>query len=556
MINSGGTMARTSKTVPDQGGQVSQSETLPQTSSRKKNSSLNIDVASSLKIEDLARIRKQYKVPNTVVLRLPEPNERPDQACSNPAEICVYEGFFKAGMRMGVPRLVSQFASYYQICPSQFSPNSWNFLIAVQALGEIHQFEAGVAQVLLHYYLKKVDGSKLLYFFHLRNNKQVIVSEARLCEPTGWSEKFLFMGVEQDVTFPTVWAPLVKEKLTKLNKHDGGGLIALNDLLSIDLSDRNSVRLTSESNLAGTTIWGAKALELPRGDDLLEETDQEALALVIEGSVLDCDLLGAYKANLAESEALSQVLGEYESANPLESDSFVEDLGSRKRARTESIHPLPHFEFLEGYPQLEPLKGYSGTNSTSALEGDHNQTIRELESRLFLQDFKRLDESGPQAILDDTMTSLLKEMAAVSWAKHRLVTLETLNDQHKKEITSLREQLLQKNEKDRERDQTITELRNQLAQKSRNLEDVESKLASRNKNLQSFLKAKQRTVELRAAITMAYQLHEDVRMDRHHLWDYERVKSAYIGMKKYNSQETEVQENTSSSALGSQNVRG
>lgn len=165
-------------------------------------------VASSLKIDDLDRIRKQYDVPETVVLRLPKPNERPDQACSNGAEICVYEGFFKAGMRMGVPRLVSQFASRYQICPSQFSPNSWNLLIAVQALGEIHQIEVGVAQVLEHYYLKTVEGSKLLYFFHLRNKKKAIVSEIKPCEPSGWSQKFLFMGVEQDVTFPTVWAEL------------------------------------------------------------------------------------------------------------------------------------------------------------------------------------------------------------------------------------------------------------------------------------------------------------------------------------------------------------
>ncbi|KAL0802464.1 hypothetical protein Bca101_057640 [Brassica carinata] len=100
---------------------------------------------SRVRGEDLVEIRMRYVITSTVGIRNPSEFERAPDGGVN--EVAIYEAYLEAGMRNGVPSLVSEVSSYFGFGPSQLTPLSWRTLMAIQVLGELRGFHIGVHEV-------------------------------------------------------------------------------------------------------------------------------------------------------------------------------------------------------------------------------------------------------------------------------------------------------------------------------------------------------------------------------------------------------------------------
>ena len=72
--------------------------------------------------EDIDRIRRRYQIPDNVVLRIPDADER---ACCPKYEgdVAFYEADLRAGLRFPIQPFVRELIDYLSLAPGQINPN-------------------------------------------------------------------------------------------------------------------------------------------------------------------------------------------------------------------------------------------------------------------------------------------------------------------------------------------------------------------------------------------------------------------------------------------------
>ena len=79
---------------------------------------------SKIRQDDIDRIRRRYQIPDDVVLRIPDPDER---ACCPKYEgdVAFYEADLRAGLRFPVQPFVRELLDFLSLAPGQVNSNGW-----------------------------------------------------------------------------------------------------------------------------------------------------------------------------------------------------------------------------------------------------------------------------------------------------------------------------------------------------------------------------------------------------------------------------------------------
>jgi hypothetical protein len=91
---------------------------------------------SKVEYEDgLKKYRDRYPIPNDVVLRIPDPNEK---VCSSSYDdVAFYEADFNAGLRFPMQPLMKELLDHLHLAPAQLALNAWRTMISCIVLWQI-----------------------------------------------------------------------------------------------------------------------------------------------------------------------------------------------------------------------------------------------------------------------------------------------------------------------------------------------------------------------------------------------------------------------------------
>ena len=128
------------------------------------------DYPSKLREADLGRLNTEYRIPDSVDLILPGPEER---ACyPRPGCVAISEAILRAGLRLPIHPFFRLVLRSYGLAPTQLNPNSWSQMVGSWMLWK--EASLGVEMplsVFQSFYLPKVtargirpgDGITLLH---------------------------------------------------------------------------------------------------------------------------------------------------------------------------------------------------------------------------------------------------------------------------------------------------------------------------------------------------------------------------------------------------------
>uniref|UniRef100_A0A2N9IFN3 Transposase (putative) gypsy type domain-containing protein n=1 Tax=Fagus sylvatica TaxID=28930 RepID=A0A2N9IFN3_FAGSY len=91
---------------------------------------------SSVTQDDIDRIRRRYQIPDDVVLRIPDSDER---ACCPKyvGDVAFYEADLKAGLRFPMQPFVRELLDFLGLAPGQVNPNGWRTIIACMVMWRV-----------------------------------------------------------------------------------------------------------------------------------------------------------------------------------------------------------------------------------------------------------------------------------------------------------------------------------------------------------------------------------------------------------------------------------
>ncbi len=92
---------------------------------------------SKNKQEDIDRIRRRYQIPDDVVLRILDPDER---ACCPKYEgdVAFYEADLRAGLRFPIQPFVRELLDFLSLAPGQVNPNDWRTIISCMVIWRVN----------------------------------------------------------------------------------------------------------------------------------------------------------------------------------------------------------------------------------------------------------------------------------------------------------------------------------------------------------------------------------------------------------------------------------
>uniref|UniRef100_A0A2N9GTT6 Transposase (putative) gypsy type domain-containing protein n=1 Tax=Fagus sylvatica TaxID=28930 RepID=A0A2N9GTT6_FAGSY len=91
---------------------------------------------SKIRQDDIDRIRRRYQIPDDVVLRIPDPDER---ACCPKYEgdVAFYEADLRAGLRFPIQPFVRELLDFFSLAPGQVNPNGWRTIISCMVMWRV-----------------------------------------------------------------------------------------------------------------------------------------------------------------------------------------------------------------------------------------------------------------------------------------------------------------------------------------------------------------------------------------------------------------------------------
>jgi hypothetical protein len=118
------------------------SEAIPSTSGSRQLPRIDrswkaLSFFSKIRQDDIDRIRHRYQIPDDVVLRIPDPDER---ACCPKYEgdVAFYEVDLRAGLRFPVQPFVRELLDFLSLAPGQVNPNGWRTIISCMVMWRVN----------------------------------------------------------------------------------------------------------------------------------------------------------------------------------------------------------------------------------------------------------------------------------------------------------------------------------------------------------------------------------------------------------------------------------
>jgi hypothetical protein len=92
---------------------------------------------SKINQDDVDRIRCRYQIPDDVVLRIPDSDER---ACCPKYEgdVAFYEADLRAGLRFPMQPFMRDLLDYLSLAPGQVAPNGWRTIISCMVMWRVN----------------------------------------------------------------------------------------------------------------------------------------------------------------------------------------------------------------------------------------------------------------------------------------------------------------------------------------------------------------------------------------------------------------------------------
>uniref|UniRef100_A0A2N9FJL1 Transposase (putative) gypsy type domain-containing protein n=1 Tax=Fagus sylvatica TaxID=28930 RepID=A0A2N9FJL1_FAGSY len=91
---------------------------------------------SKFRQDDVDRIRRRYQIPDDVVIRIPDTDER---ACCPKYEgdVAFYEADLRAGLRFPIQPFVRELLDFLSLAPGQVNPNGWRTIISCMVMWRV-----------------------------------------------------------------------------------------------------------------------------------------------------------------------------------------------------------------------------------------------------------------------------------------------------------------------------------------------------------------------------------------------------------------------------------
>jgi hypothetical protein len=86
--------------------------------------------------DDIDRLRRRYQIPDDVVIRIPDSDER---ACCPKYEgdVAFYEADLRAGLRFPIQPFVRELLDFLSLAPGQVNPNGWRTIISCMVMWRV-----------------------------------------------------------------------------------------------------------------------------------------------------------------------------------------------------------------------------------------------------------------------------------------------------------------------------------------------------------------------------------------------------------------------------------
>jgi hypothetical protein len=118
------------------------SEATPSTLDSRQLSRVNrfwraLSYFSKIHQDDIDRIRRRYQIPDDVVLRIPDSDER---ACCPKYEgdVAFYEADLRAGLRFPMQLFVRELLDFLSLAPGQVAPTGWRTIISCMVMWKVN----------------------------------------------------------------------------------------------------------------------------------------------------------------------------------------------------------------------------------------------------------------------------------------------------------------------------------------------------------------------------------------------------------------------------------
>ncbi|CAA7055454.1 unnamed protein product [Microthlaspi erraticum] len=489
-----------------------------------------VNPMSILKTGDLNRIRKAYSIPLSVMLRIPEENERADSP--GPNEITVYEAYFALGLRETIPSLIAQVATFFNISPSQLNPTAWRVLTAIQVFGELHSEKLGVKEVFYVHYLRahgqdaircvlrKRPGRCPLVFDLIANEKR------RACYEKDWKMRYLFMNVGPNPPFPITWCLRGRRPITNFDcyfcfpdsmLHYSLSIVA--DLTSISKSItkqcaagkqgasrvsghpphlRSVQVLTAAYSLEKSTIWGAKMSGFV-GIDGMKALER-----------LNRIVTGRGSSSVVTPEPPS-VTG---------------------KGRTSLKRGSASAELVTGPPK-QPKKTATGGGllvSDHAAPSGHAPIVDQLNANAFGRDVEGFEKLGISVIFPQAQAALIKTASLCRFAETQLALAEENKMKDSEVISALRLDFASATKRAEELSAAVSERDAQLVTLNTEKDVLTSRVESLEKDLQRERDNVEDRVDLAsccATIATEWRLIKDFKSGGAPKWDAAKAERNY-----------------------------
>ena len=91
---------------------------------------------STVTQDDIDRMRRRYQIPDDVVLRIPDSEER---ACcpKYESDVTFYEVDLRAGLRFPMQPFVRELLDFVGLAPGQVNPNGWRTIISCMVMWRV-----------------------------------------------------------------------------------------------------------------------------------------------------------------------------------------------------------------------------------------------------------------------------------------------------------------------------------------------------------------------------------------------------------------------------------
>ena len=149
---------------------------------------------SKINQDDIDRIRRRYQIPDDVVLRIPDSNER---ACCPKYEgdIAFYKVDLKAGLRFPMQPFVRELLDFLSLAPGQVALNGWQTIISCMVMWRVNsngQEDLTVDEFIFYYEPCQIALSPGFWTFKNRDTDTRVVQGLPSSDRI-WKDRYFFV---------------------------------------------------------------------------------------------------------------------------------------------------------------------------------------------------------------------------------------------------------------------------------------------------------------------------------------------------------------------------